>query len=669
MLPRLVVVDGPDVGAEFPITSAGGGIGRGEGNAVQLSDLAVSRTHCSLESRSGRLVLLDAGSRNRTLVNGKPISEHVLLEGDEITVGKTRLAYLPPEGGVAVVPTAAGARVTLEFSTGELLRTGFRRKTAGETPARADTSSPGARSGQHLAALARLGDGLRRAADKAGISRTACETLREALEADRVFLLMQSGGRYAPVAAAIASDDQAGGQLSLSREVLDKVVKDGKAILLGATGDLSRPAIAVPMTPFEEGREVPGLFFADRRAQSRSPAPAWDEVDVQLVACASHLSAAALDGVAARELLMRENRALEERLGGSPELIGQSRVAQAVLSFVAKVGPTDSTVLLLGESGAGKEMVASAIHRQSRRTRGPFVCVNCAALTETLLESELFGHEKGAFTGATEKKLGRFELADGGTLFLDEIGELSPKCQTKFLRVLEERRFDRVGGSRPIATDVRVIAATNRNLTEMVRCGEFREDLYYRLSVIQTEVPALRERADDIPLLSQHFLSRLRAQTGRRVTDFAPEAMRALCAYHWPGNVRELKNAIERALVLGETALIRLEDLPPRVIDAAPRALAPPTAPSAHVPPAFFPSSTHATLADAPPGLPPYVIPTPVGHGAPRSPGARSLRELEKDGILAALTATRGNKAQAAAILEIDRSTLYKKLKEYGIDG
>ena len=226
-------------------------------------------------------------------------------------------------------------------------------------------------------------------------------------------------------------------------------------------------------------------------------------------------------------------------------------------------------MLLGGESGSGKEMVARAIHRASRRAKGPCVAVNCAALTESLIESELFGHEKGAFTGATEKKAGRFEMADKGTLFLDEVGELPLGLQTKFLRVLEERRFERVGGQKAIEVDVRVVAATNRDLAEMVKRGTFREDLFYRLSVITIEVPPLRERLDDVPLLAEHFLARFRQQAARRISGFAPEALAAMTRYAWPGNVRELRNAVERAIVLGDREQIVAQDLPPQVLAQA----------------------------------------------------------------------------------------------------
>ncbi|HVV88481.1 MAG TPA: sigma 54-interacting transcriptional regulator, partial [Kofleriaceae bacterium] len=413
--------------------------------------------------------------------------------------------------------------------------------------------------------------------------------------------------------------------------------------------------------------------------------------DVMAAGCLAQLAAAALAAAEVQGALVRGQAALEERLGDG-ELIGRSPAALALLDLVARVAPTDATVLLGGESGSGKEMVARAIHRSSRRAQGPCVAVNCAALTESLIESELFGHEKGAFTGATERKVGRFESADKGTLFLDEIGEMPLALQTKLLRVLEERRFERVGGTRPITVDVRLVAATNRDLTDMVRRGTFREDLYYRLSVVATTVPPLRERGEDIPLLAEHFLARMRQQVGRRVVGFRPEAMRLLCAHTWPGNVRELRNAVERAVVLGRGEWIEEADLPPGLGTrlGGPRRAAPTpplgsqmmsaspaeaTAAGARSSSPTIPTPTPAAMptptapAASPASHPSIVVPAPAtaAPAAPTSSPARSLRELEKDGIVAALAATNGNKAQAAAILEIDRSTLYKKLKEYGL--
>jgi len=243
-------------------------------------------------------------------------------------------------------------------------------------------------------------------------------------------------------------------------------------------------------------------------------------------------------------------------------MIGESQAMSEVYSMVARVSPAASTVLLLGESGTGKELAARAIHLNSRRASRPFVAINCATLTESLLESELFGHEKGAFTGAIAQKRGKLELADGGTVFLDEIGELSPSIQAKLLRVLQNREFERVGGTRPIKVDMRLIAATNRDLTAAIRSGRFREDLYYRLNVVSIAMPPLRERRDDIPLLAAFFVAEYSKECKRRVTGISPEARRLLCAYDWPGNVRQLENAIESAVVMGTTDLIVPEDLP-----------------------------------------------------------------------------------------------------------
>ncbi len=633
-LARLVVIEGPDLGQEFEIPLRGGGIGRGEGNVVQLSDLAVSRNHCAIELREGRLCLVDEGSRNKTLINGMPVRVHVLEQGDEIFLGQTRLSFLPAEGHAASLRHAMPSRVTMEIGSGEILRAA---QVLGMAP------GPDQRALRYLASIAALGEALRAAADRESLGRATCQAVLAALHADRVFLMTRDpGGRMSPSAAAVAPDDPDGVQLAMPREAQDKVAAQGKAIALDAAGP-QRAALAAPLLDAEGN--LGGILWADRRGA------AWDQIDLYAHGSLAFLVAAALAGFSAREALTRENRDLAERLGDGREMVGSSQAMRALMAFVLKVGPTDATVLLTGESGAGKEMVARAVHRASRRKNGPFIAVNCAALTQTLIESELFGHEKGAFTGATEKKLGRFELASGGTLFLDEVGELPLDCQTKFLRVLEEQVFERVGGTKPIAVDVRVVAATNRDLADMVRRGHFREDLFYRLSVIHTVVPPLRERPEDITELANYFLHRLRHQVGRRVSGFAPEALRALASHTWPGNVRELKNAIERAIVLGEGELIKLDDLPP-LISAAGSAHRTPTAPFA-VP----------VIPPHGPGMPAL---TPPAGALPHIP--RSLRELEREGIIAALRATNGNKAQAAQILEIDRSTLYKKIKEYDIE-
>jgi transcriptional regulator with GAF, ATPase, and Fis domain len=635
-LARLVVIEGPDLGREFELPMRGGKVGREDGCLVQLTDPTVSRTHGLIDMRDGALCYVP---EKRTLINGAEVSDARRLQsGDEIVVGATKLTYLPVDG---IAITRVASNVTMEVSSRQLLAL-----TGRDDRAR-----------RHLAALAQLGDRLRAesAAGRDAVARAACDAGRTALDAHRAFVLA-AAKRPAPVAASIGPGDSP--QLQVSQDLIDKVTQQRQVVTAESGG---RSLIAAPIHGGAD--DVVAVLWIDRKAGT---AGAWDEADTLAVGCLAHLTGAAWVGADTREQLSRKADALEEQLfgtGGDGGFIGRSAAAQRVLDFVKRVGPRDATILLGGESGAGKEMVARAIHAASHRAKGPCVAVNCAALTESLIESELFGHEKGAFTGATEKKAGRFEMADRGTLFLDEVGELPLGLQTKFLRVLEERRFERVGGQKAIDVDVRVIAATNRDLAEMVKRGTFREDLYYRLSVIHIELPPLRERLDDVPLLGEHFLARFRHQAGRRITGFSPDALAAMTRYSWPGNVRELRNAIERAIVLGDREQIMAQDLPPQVLAQAglPRTRnSPPTPPLGS-------AISEAALVVPPPPLPVTSSPSIDGPAAPSK--ARSLRDLEKEGILAALAATNGNKAQAAAILEIDRSTLYKKLKDYGIEG
>lgn len=323
----------------------------------------------------------------------------------------------------------------------------------------------------------------------------------------------------------------------------------------------------------------------------------------------------------------QENRSLREQLNskyGLESIIGQSAAMQEVFDTIKQVADTRATVLIEGESGTGKELVAHAIHRLSSRAKGPFVAVHCAALSANLLESELFGHEKGAFTGATERRRGRFELADGGSLFLDEIGEIDAAIQVKILRVLEQRNFERVGGQETIETDTRLIAATNRNLREMMEQGKFREDLFYRLFVVVLRIPPLRERAGDIPLLIQHFLKTSAKDNNREIESITPDAMQVLQTYPWPGNVRELRNAVERMVVLSRNQRITLRDLPPEIRERA--------------------GGNMATAAGGP---------------------ALSMEQAEKNLIVRALKASNGNRTKAAEQLGISRRTLHRKLNEY----
>jgi len=322
-----------------------------------------------------------------------------------------------------------------------------------------------------------------------------------------------------------------------------------------------------------------------------------------------------------------ENQRLKEQLDskyGFENILGTSTAMQEVFNTIRQAAPTRATVLIQGESGTGKELVARALHQCSPRAQGPFIPVHCAALSPTLLESELFGHEKGAFTGAQERRRGRFELADGGTLFLDEIGEIDPALQVKILRVLEERKFERVGGSETLHVDVRLVAATNRDLKKMVEEGKFREDLFYRLFVVNLTLPPLREREGDIVLLAQHYLKALAVEHGKKVSGITPDAMDLLSAYPWPGNVRELRNVIERMVVLGSSEKLTVRDLP---------------------------SSFRLTAGR--------------GESAVRSGSA--LRDAERQLIEDSLRKNKGSRTRAAQDLGISRRTLHRKLNEFGL--
>ena len=322
--------------------------------------------------------------------------------------------------------------------------------------------------------------------------------------------------------------------------------------------------------------------------------------------------------------LVEENLSLRQKLEDHyrfENIIAKSSKMQRLIELIKVVGKSNATVLITGESGTGKELVARAIHSQSHRRTKPFVAVSCAALPESLLESELFGHEKGSFTGAYAQKKGKFEFANGGTLFLDEVGEMSANIQVHLLRVLEEKEFTRVGGNEPIRVDVRVISATNKDLRKAIEKQEFREDLYYRLNVVNIELPPLRERREDIPLLAEHFLNKFAMENQKEITGFSPEAMELMLGYDWPGNVRELENAIERAVILAKSSIITIADLPQENLSLA-----------------------YSTT--------------------PR----KNLKAVEKGHILNILRETGENYSEAARILGISRMTLYNKAKEYGFD-
>ena len=564
-IPTLIAVSGPLAGQTFPLAADRLAIGRDHANDVHLRDLATSRHHCAIETRDGRLLLRDLESRHGTFVNGVPVGERFLEHGDRVTVGASlfliqiRDETPEKESGAVLLddgPWSAETTIRLAAASSPFLR------LEEELPAEARTA-------RDLQALLRIANTLHEIRATAPLARRLVELALETVPAERAaLLLLDPTGAFF---AASALDRQGGTEpFTISRTLIERVVAERSAVLAGDAlqGDgwegvesvhaaCLQSLLAAPLI----GREgTLGVLYLD----TREVGAGFDKRHLEVVTAAAGIAAAALANIRHLEALEEEKQRIEGVLDAG--MVGESAALRETQKLLARVAPTDSTVLLCGESGTGKELAARALHRGSPRAGKPFVAVNCATLSESLLQSALFGHERGAFTGAVERKIGKIEAAQGGTLFLDEVGEIPPALQAQLLRVLQEREFERIGSTRPIKADIRLIAATNRDLERMIREGVFREDLFYRLNVITVPLPPLRERREDIPLLASHFVRKL----GRRIVGFTPEARACLLRYDWPGNIRELANAIERAVVLGEGELICPEDLPETVLEAVP---------------------------------------------------------------------------------------------------
>ncbi len=574
----LAVAAGVDVGREvILVEGAMRRVGRAPDMDLVLHDPRVSRRHLEVAMTAGVL-------RVRVLAGSQPFRHQGAFEqraelppGDEIVIGDTRLRV---ERGRPRVLIASGP--TPDEAT--LL----------------DTKPTDAQGFAALFALSEALDGIEGRDELGHAVETWARTYVPAAAASLVYGEAGEGG--------------AAGGRARPGEITERARPEGGVLL-------SVPALGPG-----------GLRLAIELTLAGRPAEVTDYLR-RLLLLAARLCATALGRLQALETVRQDNAALRSlALGSARVFLGRSAAAEKVARLIPRLSASDASVLVEGETGTGKSFVARLIHEASARAQEPFRVLNCAAIPESLLEAELFGHEKGAFTGAVAARAGAFEAAGRGTLFLDEIGELPLGSQAKLLRALEERRFERLGSNRQLTLHARVLAATNRNLADMVRAGRFRGDLLYRLSVVKVTVPPLRERGDDLMLLAEHILSDLSAQAGRRVGGFSAEASKAICRYDWPGNVRELRNAIEHALVLGDAPVIGPADLPDLVRGSA-------------------------TLA-APQGDDPTVVRLPA-----------NLAWLEARAIEAALRAAGGNVTRAAATLGIGRTTLYRKLPEAGAPG
>ena len=629
MHPRLFAIAGPLKDSTIPLPDGEVTLGREPTNAVPVVDLSVSRKHCLLRrEEDGRFQIRDLDSRNGTVVNGLPIKEQWLRHGDEIAIGDSSFLFLLEDvdrAGPASQVEFDDSRPTAEtrliypkdvlYLQPDLLLL--------ELPASSQVA-------RNLSALLKISRVLHAIRDLEELQAQLLDLIFEVIPASRgAILLVEGVGQE--FSALYARTRQAGAQLvRVSRTIARQVMRENVAILgcdvpggkLREVESLAvsevRSLLCVPLTVFQ--RVIGCIYLDSTNASNR-----FHEDHLQLVAAIAGVSAVALDNARRLQWLEQENQRLTTEISMEQSLVGEGARMKEIYQFLSKVSPTDSTVLIEGLSGTGKELAARALHRNSPRHNRPFVAINCAAIPESLLESDLFGHERGAFTGASSQKKGRLEVADGGVVFLDEIGELAPALQVKLLRVLQEREFERVGGIHTIKVDIRLIAATNRDLSEAVRLGQFRQDLYYRLAVVKVTMPPLNERREDIPMLARHFVQKYAKRCKVRARPISREAMAALVNYDWPGNVRELENAIERALVMGSTDMVLIEDLPESLLEHAP---------SLNVSDGKY----HA-----------------------------NVMELKKQMILDAVLQTRGNYVEAAGVLGVHPNYLHRLIRNLGL--
>jgi Nif-specific regulatory protein len=531
-------------------------VGRQATNDLQLEDNAVSRRHCLFVRSGENCTLKDLESRNGTFVTGTPVTEQQLQPGDEIRVGGSVFCYMVDANATVPAEKQISISSTRELRLDESLYLSSDEYTI---------LPPSARALHDLRTLLRVSTMLH---SFRGLHDTtsapAAETLRSHLTSLLLDLIPASHASIFIPGAHLANTPL--NPQVLERALQERVVVWQEGVWVEGTDRYGPSYLAAPLIVRDEVAAV--VYLESGGAEQR-----FDEGHLQLLTAVAGMAAVAWENATILGWLQEENVRLQSELRVEHGMVGVSDKLHELQRQIAKVAPSNSNVLILGESGTGKELIARALHRSSLRAAGPFVAINCAALSENLLESELFGHERGAFTGAITQKKGKLEVADGGTVFLDEIGELSPLLQAKLLRVLQEREMERVGGTRTIQLNIRLLAATNRDLEQATQKGDFRRDLFYRLNVVSLKAPALRERPEDTLPLAEHFAKKYAAECGRKIIGLAPQARAYLQSYSWPGNVRELENAIERAVVLGSAETLLAEDLPEHIRESRPDAV------------------------------------------------------------------------------------------------
>lgn len=572
---KLIAVSGPLSEAAFELGEDDFSIGRDPESSACLDSRAVSRRHCVIRYKQGSYELEDLGSHNGTLVNDVAVTRQLLSHGDKITISDCTFVFSCEELDsrfLAEVLESEGNE-QLEYSTVQLA------DTLSCTPQHLLGQARSTRAASELKAILGINRKASSSRDPESLQHSLLDLAFELTSAERAAVLLyeQSEG---PPTSVLGRERWATPtrNIAVSRTVVRRVQGEKVAVLarnLESEADLKNaPSIAeagcnsVLCVPLISRERCLGALYLDSRKGA-----AFDDHDLETLAAVAGVVGMALESALDFQRLRAQTQLLRADLDQERNIVGETEAMKRVYSTLLKVAASDSTVMLLGESGTGKELAARALHRNSPRAEKPFVAINCATLSDNLLESELFGHEKGAFTGAVAAKKGQLEIADGGTVFLDEVAELPATVQAKLLRVLQERNFLRVGGTRTVLVNIRLIAATNKDLREAVAAGTFRQDLWHRLNVISIKLPALRERREDIGLLASHFVAKLSKKCRRPVRGLSPEAKTLLMDYDWPGNVRELENAIERAIVLGSDDEIKPHDLPETIWETAPSSL------------------------------------------------------------------------------------------------
>ena len=526
-------------------------LGRDPSNQLEVGDPAVSRKHCSVSEVSTDVFeIADLDSHNGTFVNGARVSRQTIQHGDRIRIGNSEFVFLTgPDEQTGPRSSRSGSA---DLRTMSLDRSGL---PTGDSWV--------GRMARDLTAFFKIANMINSTRDVQALQSELLELICEVIPASGAAILLQPNAGEEPSPPCMWNrEGRAPPDMLIRDELVQQAIWEHCAVATAAAAQTTSAehVLCVPLLAVER---ILGVIYLSSPASS----PAFGEDHAYFVSAVSRIAAITLENLSKLDSLKAENKRLQAEAQADRSLIGESRPMRRVSEFIGRVARGDSTVLIRGESGTGKELVARAIHANSERLVNPFVAVICAGIPEALLESELFGHEKGAFTGAVATKKGKFDVAGEGTLFLDEIGELAPLLQAKLLRVLQQREFERLGGNRLLPFNARVLAATNKNLEEAIQSGEFRQDLYYRLNVVSVVIPPLREHHEDVPLLALHFANKYAEKCHRGFKGISAEARALLMQYSWPGNVRELENAIEHAIVLGLTDEILAEDLPDTLLE------------------------------------------------------------------------------------------------------